>query len=135
MQAFENKCYRMMLDTSYKAHKTIEYVSQQVNIVAGRQEPLLTTARHRKLSWFGHVCSHGTLPKTTPRGTVYGNRRRGRPPKLWRANNIEEWTDQSLSSLLRVADDGSRWAFIAAEASVEVPQRRLGVMEVSLLVI
>ena len=35
-----------------------------------------------------------------------GNRRRGWPRKWWK-DNIKEWTDQSMSSLLRVADDKS----------------------------
>ena len=40
---------------------------------------------------------------------VDGNRRRGRQhrPKLW-SDNVKEWTDQSFSSLLRIADDRSR---------------------------
>ena len=37
-----------------------------------------------KLSWFGNVCLHD----------------RGRPRKSWK-DNINEWTGQSLSSLLR----------------------------------
>ena len=40
--------------------------------------------------------------------------------------------DQSMSSLLLIADDRSRWAVIAAVACVGVPhQRRLGVMGIS----
>ena len=31
---------------------------------------------------------------------------------------IKEWTGQSMSSLLLIADDRSRWAAITAEASV-----------------
>ena len=53
-----------------------------------------------------------------------------RPRKSWH-DNIKEWTGQSISSMLRIADDGSRWAAITAEASVGVPQRRLGVMGIS----
>ena len=51
-------------------------------IQPGRQELSLSTVRRRKLSWFGHVCRHDTLPKITPQGTVDGSRRRGRPRKL-----------------------------------------------------
>ena len=36
---------------------------QQVTILAGPQEFLLSTVKHRKLSWFGHVCRHDILPK------------------------------------------------------------------------
>ena len=37
-------------------------------------------------------------------GTVDGRRHRGRPHQLWK-DNIEEWTGQSMSSLLNVAED------------------------------
>ena len=53
-------------------------------------------------------------------------RRRGRPRKSWK-DSIKEWTCLSTPSLLCVADDRRRWAAITAEASVGVPQRRLGV--------
>ena len=36
--------------------------------------------------------------------TVYGSRCRGRLRKLWK-NNAKEWTGQSMSSLLCIADD------------------------------
>ena len=49
-----------------------------------------------------------------------GRRRRGRPRKSWK-DNIEEWTGQSMSSLLYVAADRRRWATITAEASVGYP--------------
>ena len=55
-------------------------------------------------------------------GTVHG-----RPRKSWK-DNIKEWTGQSMSSLLRIADNRIRWVVIAADAHLsECPQRRLGV--------
>ena len=74
------------------------------SILAGRQELLLSTVKRRKLSWFGHVCRHDTLPMIILQGTVDGSRRRARPRKSWK-DNIKEWTGQSMSSLLRIADD------------------------------
>ena len=41
--------------------------------------------------------------------------------------DIKEWTGQSMSSLLRVAEGRRRWAAITAETSVGVPQRSLKV--------
>jgi hypothetical protein len=70
IQAFENKCFRRMLGISYREHKTNEYVWQQVSILAGPQELLLSTVKRRKLSWFGHVCRHDTLPKIILDGPV-----------------------------------------------------------------
>ena len=46
-----------------KEHKTNEYVWELVNIRVGRQEVLLSTVERHKLSWFGHVCRHDTLPR------------------------------------------------------------------------
>ena len=63
-------------------------------------------------------------------GTVDGSRRRRRPRKSWK-DNINEWTGQSMSSLLRIPDDRGRLAAIAADAFIEVLQRRLGVMGIS----
>ena len=40
--------------------------------------------------------------------------------KTWK-NNIKEWIYQSLSFLLRIADDRNRWTSITAEVSVGVP--------------
>ena len=96
------------LGLSYKEHKTNEYVWQQVNILAGRREFLLSTVIRRKLSWFGHVCRHDTPPTIIPQGTVDG-----RPHKSWR-DNVKEWTGQSLSSLLRITNNRSQWLAITA---------------------
>ena len=84
------------------------------------QELLMPTVKRRKLSWFGNVCRHDTLPKIILQGYMDGKRRRGRLCKYWK--DIKEWTGQSMSSLLPKS-----WAAITAEASVGVPQRRLGI--------
>ena len=60
-------------------------------------------------------------------------RRQGRQRISWKGN-IKEWTGQSMSSLLRIADDRSRWVAITAEASIGVTQRRLGVTGIGWLV-
>ena len=119
-----------MLGVSYRVHETNEYVAQQVNILAGRQGPLLSTVRRRKLSSFSHVCHYDTLPKIILQGTVDGSCRRGRLHKSWK-DNIMEWTGQSMSSLLHIGNDRGRWSVIAVDASVGVPQQRLGVTGIS----
>ena len=86
------------------------------------------TVKRRKLSWFGYVCYHDTLPKIILQKTVDDSCRRGRPRKSWKIK-IKEWTGQSMSSLLCIVDDGGRWAVIAAEGiCLSIPQRHLGVM-------
>ena len=120
------------MGTSYREHKTNEW--QQVDILAGHQELLLSTVKRRKLLWFGHVCRHDTLPRIILEEKVDVRRRRGRACKSWK-DNIKEWTGQSMSSLLRIAIDRGRWAVIAADESVGVPQRRLCVMGISWFVV
>ena len=117
--AFEDKiCFRRILGISHKEHNTNEYVWKRVISLAQRQELLLSTAKRRKLSWFGHVCRHDTLPKIIIRGKVDGyGCRTGRPRKSWNDNN-KEWTGQSMSSLLRIGDDKSCWAVITADRGI-----------------
>ena len=69
-----------------REHKTNEYVRQQVIILAGHQDLLLSIVKRRKLSWFGHVCLNDTLPKIILHGSVDGRRRRGRLRKSWNDN-------------------------------------------------
>ena len=90
---------------------------QHVRALVGHQDILLSTIKRRTLSRFGHVCRHVTLLKTTLHETVDGGRRSGRLCTSWK-DNINEWTDQSLSSLLRIADDRIRLAAIAADISL-----------------
>ena len=89
IQVFANRCYRRMLGTSYREHITIEYVWQQVDIFAGRQELLLLTVECHKLSWFDHVFCHDTLPRIIWQETVDRSCRRGRPRKSWK-DNVKE---------------------------------------------
>ena len=67
-------------------------------------------------SWYAD-----TLPKIIRQGTVDGSRLRGRPRKSWK-NNIKEWTGQSLSPFLNIADDISWWAGVCRST-----RRRLSV--------
>ena len=104
VQAFETKCYRRMLGISWKDHKTNKFVRAQIALLAGPQEPLLAPVKRRKLTWFGHVTRHNSLPKTVLQGTLEGGRKRGRPAKNW-MDNIKEWTRMSSPSLIRAAED------------------------------
>ena len=108
-----------MLDASCREHKTNECIWKQVNILAGCQGLLLSAVKRRKLPWFGHVCCHDKLSKIILQGILDGSLRRGRPRKS-RKDSIKEWTGQSMSSLLGIADDRGRWAVTAADASVGV---------------
>ena len=102
-QAFEMRCYRMLLNISYKDHVT-----------------------KRKLRWFGHVSRSSGLAKTILQGTVKGKRKRGRQKKRWE-DDIKEWTGMGIASSTRAAENRARWKGIVANPSV-VPGRPSKVM-------
>ena len=55
MQAFEMRCYRRILNSSYKDHVTNEEVCRKIQAAIGEYGELLTLVKKRKLRWFGHV--------------------------------------------------------------------------------
>ena len=71
----------------------------KVNFLVGPQEPLLASAKRRKLAWFGHVTRHDSLSETILHGTMEGGRRRGRKSKCL-IDNIKERTYMPMPELL-----------------------------------
>ena len=53
-QAFEMRCYRRLLNISYKDHVTNEEVRRKIQAAIGEYDELLTLVKKRKLRWFGH---------------------------------------------------------------------------------
>lgn len=125
VQTFETKCYRRMLGISWKDHKTNDFVRAQITSRAGPQEPLLVLVKRRKLTWFGHVTRHNSLPKTVLQGTLEGGRRRGRQVKSW-MDNIKEWTRLDSHTLTRTAEDRSGWRSLVYKSSLMSPLRPSG---------
>ena len=90
------------------------------NVLDERQELLLSTVKSHTLSWFGHVCRHDTLPKIIiQQGTVDGRRGRRRPRNSLK-DNINEWTDQSMLSLLMSGEDIDLLPYIFVRSAVSV---------------
>ena len=85
-QAFEMRCYRRLLNISYKDHVTNEEVHTQVQAAIGEYDELLTLVKKQKLRWFGHVSRSSGLAKTILQGTVKGKGKRGRQKKRWEDN-------------------------------------------------
>ena len=54
-QAFEMRCYRRLMNISYKDHVTNEEVRRKIQAAIGEYDELLTLVKKRKLRWFGHV--------------------------------------------------------------------------------
>ena len=125
-QAFAMRCYRRLLDISYKDHVTNEEVRRKIQAAIGEYDELPTLVKKRKLRWFGHVSRSSGLAKTTLQGTVKGKRKRGRQKKRWE-DNIKEWTGMDFASSTRTAENRTRWIGISANSSV-VPRRPSKVM-------
>ena len=77
-QAFEKRCYRRLLNISYKDHIINEEVRRKIQAADGEYDELLTLVKKRKLRWFGHVSRSSCLAKTILQGTVKGKRKRCR---------------------------------------------------------
>ena len=75
-QAFEMRCYRRLLNISYKDHVTNEEVRRKIQAAIGEYDELLTLVKKRKLKWFGHVSRSSGLAKTILQGTVKGKRKK-----------------------------------------------------------
>ena len=120
------RCYRRLLNISYKDHVTNEEVRRKIQAAIGEYDELLTLVKKRKLRWFGHVSRSSGLAKTILQGTVKGKRKRGRQKKRWE-DNIKEWTEMDFASSTRAAENRSRWKVVVANSSV-VPRRPSRVM-------
>ena len=126
-QAFEMRCYRWLLNISYKDHVTNVEVRRKIQAAIGEYDELLTLVKKWKLRWFGHVSRSSGLAKTILQGTVKGKRKRGRQKKRWE-DNITEWTGMDFASSTRAAENKTEWKGIVANSSV-VPRRPSKVME------
>ena len=118
------RCYRRLLNISYKNHVSNEEVRRKIQAAIGEYDELLTLVKKRKLRWFGHVSRSSGVAKTIVQGTVKG--KRGRQKKRWE-DNIKEWTGIDFASSTRAAENRTRWKWIVANPSV-VPRRPSKVM-------
>ena len=114
------RCYRKILNISYKEHVTNEEVRAKIQQAIGPHEDLLTTVKRRKLQWYGHVSRSLGLAKNILQGTVKGERRQGRQRKKWEGN-IREWTGLEFAKSQRAVENREKWRKLVAESSV-VPQ-------------
>ena len=70
------RCYRRLLNISYKDHVTNEEVRRKIQAAIGEYDERLTLVKKRKLRWFGHVSRSSGLAKTILQGKVKGKRKR-----------------------------------------------------------
>ena len=116
IQALEMRCYRRLLNISYKDHVTNEKVRNKIQNAIGVYDDLLTMVKKRKLRWYGHIARSSVMAKTVLQGTVKGARR-GRQKKRWE-DNIKEWTGMEFGDSLRAVEDKEMWKGIIATSSV-----------------
>ena len=121
IQALEMRCYRRLLNISYKDHVTNEEVCNRIQNAVGVLDDLLTVVKKWKLRWYGHNSRSSGMAKTVLQGTVKGARRIGRQKKWWK-DNIKEWTGMGFEDSLGAAEDREGWKGIVATPSV-VPRR------------
>ena len=81
-----------------------EEVRNRIQNATEVHDDLLTMAKKRKLTWYGHISRSSGMAKTIQQGTVKGARRRGRQKKRWE-DNIKEWTGMRFGDSLRAAED------------------------------
>ena len=104
IQALEMRCYRRLLNISYRDHVTNEEVCNRIQNPIGVHDDLLTMVKKRKLRWYSQISRSSGMAKTILQGTVKGARRRGRQKTRWE-DNIKEWTGMVFGDSLKAAED------------------------------
>ena len=98
------RCYRRLLNISYKDHVTNEEVRNRIQNAIGVYGDLLTMVKKRKVRWYGHISRSSSMAETILQGTMKGARRRGRQKKRWE-DYIKEWTGMGFGDSLRAVED------------------------------
>ena len=124
VSALEMRCYRKILNVSYKDHVSNQTIRTMVKQAIGPYDDLLAIVKQRKLKWYGHISRSSGLAKTILQGTVRGSRKRGRQKKRWE-DNVREWTGLDFATSQRVVEDRNRWKEMVRTSSA-VPLRPTG---------
>ena len=120
IQALEMRCYRRLLNISYKDHVTNKEVRNRFQNATGVHYDLLTMVKKWKLRWYGHISRSSGMAKTILQGTVKGARIEWQ--KMRWEDNVKEWTGLEFGDSLRAAEDTEGWKGIVAMSSV-MPRR------------
>ena len=117
IQALEMKCYRRLLNISYKDYVTNKEVHNRIQNAIGVHDDLLIMVKKRKLRWYGHISRSLGMAKTVLQGTMKGARRRGRQKKRWE-DNIKERIGMGFGDSMRAVEDREGWKCIITLSSV-----------------
>ena len=105
IQTFEIRSHRKIFGISFRDRIKNEEDRNRVRAAIGLHDNL-STIKTKNLRWLGQDTLHNQqgLAMNIMQGTIPGERKRGRPKKLW-DNNIKEWTELPLAKILRLAED------------------------------
>ena len=117
IQSLEFRCFRNILDISYKDRFTNEHVRKTIIKHIGPYEDLLATVKPRKLKWYGHVTRSDGLTNMILHGTVEGIRRRGGPRNSW-IDNIADWTGKSFAETQAMAHNRQEWRELTRKSTM-----------------
>ncbi|KAI8496960.1 hypothetical protein Bbelb_256150 [Branchiostoma belcheri] len=100
------RCLRAILNVSWRDHIR----NEEIRLMLGMENTIIDDIRKRRLRWFGHV------QRRPPDSLVYGAyhqdftnpRPRGRPPKRWRDQIVQD-TGWSIKYAERKAKDRDAW--------------------------
>ena len=120
IKALQMKCYRRLLNISYKNQVMNKEVCNRIQNAIGVHDDLLTMVKKRKLGWYSHISISSGMAKTILQGTVKGARRRGKQKKRWK-DNIKEWTGVEFGDSQRAAKDRERWKGIVTTSFCGAP--------------
>ena len=118
----EIRCYRKILQISYKDHVTNEEVSAKIQRAIGPHEDLLTIVKRRKLQWYGHVSRSIGLAKTILQGTVKGERRQDRHTQKKVGRQHQEMDGTEVRKSKRTVENREKWKKLVVK-SFAVPKQ------------
>ena len=101
IQALEMKCYRRLLNISYKDHVTKVEVRNRIKNAIGVHDGLLTMVKKRKLRCIATSQDHG---EDNSARDSERRRRKGKQKKRWE-DNTKDWTGMGFGDSLWAAED------------------------------
>ena len=115
--AFEMRCYRKVLNITWKDKIRNEDVLLRISSCIFKPKRILARITESQLSWFGHVCriSNMRLPKRILMEMVPGTNRQGRPRKRWQDDII---AGSTFLEAYRNVEDRNKWADFVHGANV-----------------
>ena len=115
--AFEMRCYRKLLNISWKDKIRNDKVLSRISSCNFKPKRILARITESQLTWFGHVCRMNNIrhPKRILMETVPGTNRQGRPRKRWEDDIMAGTT---FHMVYRTAQDRNTWSEFVRGANV-----------------